>query len=325
MLELYFFNVGHGDSIAIKFPDETWGVIDCNRNKGERIPQVLSFLKKQKINKLNFICITHPHSDHYNGIDMLVEYFEKNIDKFILYGLTANDKERNTSTSLGRAISKFVEINKKNIADKFILAECGKKYKFSGIDLCCLNPTGEILNELRIKQIYNASNVMYNDTSVVFFVNHAGKKILLNADSSLKNWCKIFSNNSDYLSDIIKISHHGSKENNSEKLLSSLIKSGSVSIISTDGGVKYSTIPSNEVIDYIETVCRAEVLKTNDLYKSNNKTLYGISDELKEVVVDATTSDIESVSYDGFIKLTVLDDGRIVKETYSTFNEYFKD
>lgn len=34
MLKLYFFNVGHGDSIAINFPDNSWGVIDSQKDEG---------------------------------------------------------------------------------------------------------------------------------------------------------------------------------------------------------------------------------------------------------------------------------------------------
>lgn len=54
MLELYFFNVGHGDSIAIKFPNNEWGIIDCNRNINHKEPNVLTFLKSKNVKTFKF-------------------------------------------------------------------------------------------------------------------------------------------------------------------------------------------------------------------------------------------------------------------------------
>jgi len=103
MLNIYFFNVGHGDSIAVQFPDNTWGIIDCNRNRGEIDPNVLKFLKLEGIKSLRFLCLTHPHDDHFKGIDKIIEYFEENIGKFLTYNHRVGSKnETNKNSSLAK-------------------------------------------------------------------------------------------------------------------------------------------------------------------------------------------------------------------------------
>ena len=325
MLKLYFFNVGHGDSIAINFPDDTWGVIDCNRNKNQQIPQVLDFLKRKGVKKLNFFCITHPHTDHYNGADVIIDYFKNNIDKFILYGLTNNDKEQTDITSLGRAIRKYAELNKRNLEDKFIFAERNKRYRFGEVELLCLNPTSEILNSFRIRQVANISNIEYNDVSIVFEIVYKDSKILLTGDSSVKNWNEIFSIENNHTSDILKVSHHGSQENNTDYILSNLIRKDSFAVISTDGGKKYTTIPSKNVIDNIQNKYQSKLFKTSDLTsisEISDKNLY-CSDDLISAVIDITGDNVQSNMYDGVIEISIQEDKTIKQNSFYKINDYF--
>ena len=151
MLELYFFNVGHGDSIAIKFPNNTWGVIDCNRNTNETTPHVLTFLLNKKVGNLCFLCITHPHEDHFKGIDKIIEQYSKHIDKLILYGLTRNDKEILETSSLGKGLKYFYNDNKTNIRDKIELANINHSINVGDVEIKILNPTDDDLKNVMLK------------------------------------------------------------------------------------------------------------------------------------------------------------------------------
>ena len=79
-LRLHVFDVGHGDSLLIEFPDATSiAIVDCNRS-GDRTPKALSFilgLQEEltyhgKRPVVEFLCVTHPHLDHYNGFGELI-------------------------------------------------------------------------------------------------------------------------------------------------------------------------------------------------------------------------------------------------------------
>lgn len=327
MLSFYFFNVGHGDSIAINFPDNTWGIIDCNRNINEKEPQVLKFLKRKNVKTLRFICITHPHSDHYKGIDIIVENYKNNIDKFILYGLTNNDKERDVSKSLGKAITLFAELNKRQLDKKFILIERNQTYSIGEVEMLCLNPSPKTLNSFRKKQILPSTNIEYNDVSIVLKMVYKNRTILLSGDASIKNWEEIFNEKDKYISDLIKISHHGSKENNPKQVLKKTLKEGSISVISTDGGIRYSNVPSTEVISTIESLCKTCVIKTSDLSvnKVHDLNFKDINDlDIVEAVIEATTEEYESTQYEGLIQISIDDAGNMLENKYLTLDDYFK-
>lgn len=316
MLELYFFNVGHGDSIAIKFPNNDWGVIDCNRNINETIPPVLNFLQKNNVEHLCFLCITHPHEDHYNGVDKIIEKYSKNIDKLILYGLTKNDKETQEISSLGRGLNLFYINNKRNIKSKIEFARMNNSINIDDLEIKILNPTNDDIKNIMLQQCF-ASSIEYNSVSVVLFFKYKKCKILLTGDSTVNNWKHIFKFNvHKYLSDIIKISHHGSIENNSDELLKNLINHESYSIISSDGGYKYKTLPSVDVINSLDEKFHSQVLQTASLNHQQLQTVENIpASDIEEAVLD-TVAERKHLCrhYDGYIRICIDDSSNI---TYS--------
>ncbi len=78
-----FLDVGRGSSTLIEFPDGTTTLIDGggsfsdNFNVGERI--IAPFLWKKRHWRINSLIITHPYSDHYNGLDFIIRRFHPTI------------------------------------------------------------------------------------------------------------------------------------------------------------------------------------------------------------------------------------------------------
>ncbi len=67
-LEVHFINVGQGDSILVKTPDNKVILIDAGihyASQDEYNPFL--YLRSQHISQLDAIFITHPHDDHYKG------------------------------------------------------------------------------------------------------------------------------------------------------------------------------------------------------------------------------------------------------------------
>jgi beta-lactamase superfamily II metal-dependent hydrolase len=85
-LELHILNAGYGESIVIHTPDGKWGVVDCYASSGDdlRTNPTLCLLQHREVTDLEFVCLTHPHSDHYRGILQLFDEFQ--VRSFWRYG-----------------------------------------------------------------------------------------------------------------------------------------------------------------------------------------------------------------------------------------------
>jgi len=87
-LRLYVLDVGHGDSLIVQFPDGvSHGIVDCNLHKKSNTgfgqeydpekPKALAYFRSLVDSGLQpvveFVCLTHPHIDHYRGYEQLLE------------------------------------------------------------------------------------------------------------------------------------------------------------------------------------------------------------------------------------------------------------
>ncbi|MEK7685105.1 MAG: hypothetical protein AAB466_06765 [Verrucomicrobiota bacterium] len=76
-IEFHVFGGKQGESIAVRLPGNLWGVVD-NYTPTLSDPQsnpTLRFLQSRKVDRLAFLCLTHPHEDHYRGMSRLLGRF----------------------------------------------------------------------------------------------------------------------------------------------------------------------------------------------------------------------------------------------------------
>lgn len=88
-------NVGHGDSIIVEHitaaGDHHFGVIDSNRRSVKVDPPALTFLRQRGVTHLSFVLLTHPHTDHFAGLSVILDAFS--VDTFYSYPM-ARDMKR---------------------------------------------------------------------------------------------------------------------------------------------------------------------------------------------------------------------------------------
>ena len=165
MLKVYVINVGHGDSIAIRFPNGYWGLIDCNIPSVKEGNRVLDFLAKNKPadEPLYFICLTHFDHDHFNGLLEIYIRYQKEIKYFIDPGeeyysaavtMTYDgEKDRAICRELNFLYSLLSQARKKNrLTGRFTLLKGREHIPFPKIDdkvqIKILCPGNEELNNI---------------------------------------------------------------------------------------------------------------------------------------------------------------------------------
>ena len=75
MIKITFKDVGQGDSIVIEWSDKI-GIID-SKKKGKSNP-VLEHIKANNYKEIEFIVLSHPHTDHYSGLFEIFDFCLKN-------------------------------------------------------------------------------------------------------------------------------------------------------------------------------------------------------------------------------------------------------
>ncbi len=330
MLTLYILNVGHGDTIAIKFPNNQWGVIDCNRNAGETEPNILKFLTGVGVKELEFVCITHPHDDHFKGIDRLIEHYRDTIKAVWLYGIRIGSKaEQNENLSLYKALKICANIKRQRQENIVKVLKRGQVFSIDEVEINILNPTDKILEDLSLSS-YDTDQP-YNNSSVIMHLKYKDRIILLGADATVDNWNEVIDVFTDLkqknklLSNVLKVSHHGSIDNNTKPILTDITrKDDNISIISTDGGKRYKSLPSQDVIDFLSSKRKTKVYKTSDLILKEIEQV-NVPDLGQNEIINAGlslfTNPMKTTAYDGMIKVTIDENGNIEEKSINSIQE----
>ncbi|MEP7103527.1 MAG: MBL fold metallo-hydrolase [Candidatus Dojkabacteria bacterium] len=236
-LEIDILNIGQGDSILIKTPNNHFGLIDGGRDStvlGE-LSQVLPIGKTY----LDFVIMTHPDADHIAGfIDVFKNY---QVNKVFF---NKADKSNEVITKIKDEIQEF------NIKNYSIDME--NDFTIDGIYFDFTWPQDHT-------KTYTFSNS--NDMSASVLIKYEGYKFLTMGDlpsdyeePSLKNLPV-----EDRDIDFLKVSHHGSKYSTNLEFLQEIKPEYSFISVGKDNTYGH---PTEEVIDNLEKV-NSKIFRTD--------------------------------------------------------------
>jgi len=194
-LELYFLDVGQGDSELVILPNGPKVLIDGGPNN--KVINELASVLRPTDRYLDLIVLSHPQTDHFTGlIDVLKRY---QIGAFIFNG-------RSATADSWSALSKVIQENKIPV----VILAGGDKIHYLDSQFNFLLPD---------KNFIESSDL--NETAFVSLLQSQNSKILFTGDIDTKT--------EDYLMrkydldvDVLKVAHHGSKLSSSEKFLSNI-------------------------------------------------------------------------------------------------------
>jgi len=89
-LEICIFGPGYGESVVLHIPAVGWGIIDsCTAKVAEGevvLPlEYLTTLLAPQFPKLAFVILTHPHEDHYKGLDRILQKYPGGTERVCRY------------------------------------------------------------------------------------------------------------------------------------------------------------------------------------------------------------------------------------------------
>ncbi|PJA27225.1 MAG: hypothetical protein CO189_07725 [candidate division Zixibacteria bacterium CG_4_9_14_3_um_filter_46_8] len=273
---LHIFDVLHGDSFLIRTPQDKIGIIDCHRN-GTFIP-VLEYIQKNNLREIDFICLTHPHSDHYWGMLELIDHCIENgiiIRRFLDAGITPKELD---ARFLKNGADYFAELYERIVQssrhDFLHLQECRdgtEVLREPNFVIKALAPHSKTIRKIiaeKFKYQERILNQKFNHFSIVLLIETEEHCILLLSDSEITDQ-KIIAQRNHSLKKritVFKLSHHGS-QHNYYRLLTEEFRNDNKRYAAISTGCDYGT-PSLEAIRHLGSL-NIPIYSTNCLDFTN--------------------------------------------------------
>lgn len=208
--ELIFVDVGQGDCLHIRTKDGKNILIDgggnINFDVGSKI--LMPYLLKNGVEKVDAVFVTHLHQDHYGGLLTMAK--KGMIKKIYLYeGNRMNEEFILNENGLDKKQVTYLVKGDQIILDR-------------GITIEVLSPLQKSMEDYRKQQTDKTDE---NEMSLILKVNYEGVSLLMTGDIDIqgeKNLINQYAGSKGLKSDILKVSHHGSKNGTSDDFLESV-------------------------------------------------------------------------------------------------------
>lgn len=193
---VHFIDVGQGDCELIKTKSKA---ILIDSGEKEYYSDVIDYIKSQNIERLDYVIVTHPHSDHAGGMSFILDEFE--VGTVILPHV--QDSVIPTSSTYFRLLT---SIKNKNITVEY--ADPGKNYHIDDAVMTILSPVKDYED--------------LNNYSVAARFVHGENSFLFTGDIENQAETDILENGLDISADVIKIAHHGSSTSSKKSFLNAV-------------------------------------------------------------------------------------------------------
>jgi len=226
-LYVTYIDVGQGDSILIRFPDGKNMLIDCGNGSDFAVKNVKKNLNRFSVNKLDYLVLTHPDTDHVGGTAQALKKAAV-VKAFVPNVVRKEDYE-------------YYEQAYNFLEDKgatFDISEQGKCFYDKDYFVGFLSPlpigmSGSSYRDFNFSSQPTSSQI--NDVSPFIYLEYKGIRFLFTGDSGKTQELKLtedykkgvfngyFKNANVNINlssiDFLKVSHHGSDDGTCQEFL----------------------------------------------------------------------------------------------------------
>ena len=267
-LNVYMLDVGQGDCMVIRNDNKNVYIIDGGSSSVKKVGEyrIIPCLKWMGVNEIEAVFITHPDSDHMNGLIELLNKQRKEaltVKRVYIYAGAMSAEEYDELSMLCR--NSNVELL--GISRGDVLAD--GELKFS-----VLSPgIGGHVNTIGMRSLETDLDTTSNNASLVMYIKYKDFDMLTTGDVEKEGEKDILRSGilDEFISndkssdnkciDVLKVAHHGSSGSSSLSFLSEI--KPEVSLISVGARNQYGH-PHEETLERLEAV-GGEILRTDEL------------------------------------------------------------
>lgn len=218
--EVYFIDIGEGDSTLIKLPGGEYALIDVFRLKDSGTIDVHRLLDAKLPDgddgkkRLEYLIITHAHDDHIRGLGELYDRYEVGELWLPQHGYKAE---------MGTEYADFERVEEEHPDDATKWPQGSRTpIRYLGDDdsvtVRCFSPPGYI--DVKEQLTEEEAKRLVHENCMVLKFEYQGSSVLLTGDSNLPAWKRVYGyyntrtdeSGLDVLkADVLHASHHGSR------------------------------------------------------------------------------------------------------------------
>lgn len=191
-MEVHFIDVGQGDATLIKADGHAM-LIDSGENDQGTAVQL--YLKKQRVEQLDYLVLTHTDSDHIGGADVI-------ISKFDIGQIFLSDFKKDNQTY--RELMDSMRYQHMT----FSTPEVGAEYELGGAVVSIIAPNNTYEDP--------------NNSSLALIVDYGENSFLFSGDCEEEAEQDILANGMNLDIDVYQAGHHGSKSSSAEEFLDAM-------------------------------------------------------------------------------------------------------
>lgn len=236
-LKVHFLDVGCGDCILIQYgsgKNAQYGMIDAgpvyytktNKKKVNTADRARQYLKKQKIEHLKFVLLTHPHQDHIGGMIKILDDPKIKIDT--IYGndfdlkvlQSSKDKKKQTASTAtmkkyrddenvyAKVITRIQKKVKKQETTYIVPKAKDKVY----LGKACLTFYGVIKANYHYGRRGDLNYRQVNKYSIVSRLTYGKNTFLMTGDAQKETIEQLVKKGYNLHAQVLKVPHHGMQD-----------------------------------------------------------------------------------------------------------------
>lgn len=192
-LEIHFLDVGQADCTLIKCDGYTMLIDTGLDDQGTKIQ---NYLRKQGVDRLDYLVLTHSDADHIGSADVILTKFE-------IGTIFMSDFEKDTKTY--KNLLKLIEDNQIH----YLSPAVGNVYALGSASFQILAPNDD----------YDKPN----NTSIALLITHGENTFLFTGDAEKASEEDMLNNGLPLAADVLHAGHHGSKTSNTQEFIDTVM------------------------------------------------------------------------------------------------------
>ena len=263
-VEIHVFHCGQGDTILLHLDDRKWVLVDCHLPGRDAVARFLGLLDGLGVDRLDFVLLSHPDSDHYTGMDEVLAHYARSPDglgTFCDNGFDVKLLPDKSCKDLKKLYQCIRDLRKAGAVRYQTLAAYlppSAENATWPVELCVLSPVNSDVQFASISALIGGKRDGANEYSLIIVIlsgapplhfcgllpGDAGGVVLSDALARLPE-----SSPARDGFDFVKISHHGSWDSHRDSPVAERVRVQGKSVAVVSSRSSSLKIPRREVLD----------------------------------------------------------------------------